>query len=90
MDTLVSNNSQGIFHIVGSQSLTPFEAANLIADEFNLDKSKINKTTRSEFFNNRASRPFQLVLKNDKITKLGVKMKSLEEGVREIKSQINL
>jgi len=89
-DILINSNSQGIFHVVGSQSLTSFEAANLIADGFNLDKSKISKTTRSEFFNNRATRPFQLALRNDKITKLGVRMKTFEEGIREIKSQLNL
>jgi len=90
LGTLISSNSQGIFHAVGSQSLTPLDAVNLIADEFGLDKSKISKTTRSEFFNNRAPRPFQLALKNDKITRLGVRMGTFEEGIKEIKSQINL
>jgi dTDP-4-dehydrorhamnose reductase len=88
LNTLIKNNSQGIFHAVGSQSLTPFAAANLIADEFKLDKSKISKTTRADFFNHRAARPFQLSLKNDKITRLGVRMKTFEEGLREIKAQI--
>jgi len=90
LDVLIGNNFQGIFHVVGSQSLTPLDAVNLIAQEFELDKSKINKTTRSEFFNSRASRSFQLRLKNDKITKLGVQMRTFEQGLREIKSQINL
>jgi dTDP-4-dehydrorhamnose reductase len=88
LDKLIENNSQGIFHIVGSQNLTPFDAANLIADKFNLDKSKIGKTTRSEFFNNRATRPFQLSLKNDKITKLGVRMRTFKEGIGEILKQV--
>lgn len=87
LDTLINSNSQGIFHVVGSQSLTPLDAANLIADEFNLDKSKINKTTRSEFFKDRAIRPFQLALNNDKITKLGVRMRTFEEGLREVRRQ---
>lgn len=90
LDVLVKSSSQGIFHVVGGQSLTPYDAANLIADEFRLEKSKINKTTRAEYFNNRAPRSFQLALKNDKITKLGVRMRTFEEGLREIKSQINL
>lgn len=87
LENLISNNSQGVFHVVGSQSLTPHEAVSLIADEFRLDKSKVNKTTRSEFFNNCAPRPFQLALKNDRITKLGVRMRTFEEGMREIKRQ---
>jgi dTDP-4-dehydrorhamnose reductase len=89
LDVLIASNSQGVFHAVGSQSLTPFDAANLIADTFNLDKSKISKTTRSEFFNNRAPRPFQLVLKNDKITKLGARMRTFKEGLNEIKLQLS-
>lgn len=87
LGTLIERNSQGIFHVVGSQTLTPYEAANLIAEEFGLDKSKISKTTRAEFFNNRAQRPFQLALKNDRINKLGVRMRTFEEGLREIKRQ---
>ncbi len=89
INVLIKNNLQGIFHCVGSQSSTPFDAANLIADEFHLDKSKINKTTRSIFFNDRAPRPFQLALKNDKIARLGVKMRTFEEGLRKIKSQLS-
>jgi dTDP-4-dehydrorhamnose reductase len=90
MEALINNNSSGIFHVVGSQSLTPLDAANMIANEFKLDWTRINKTTRAEYFSGRAPRSFQLVLKNDKITKLGVKMKTFEEGIREIKSNINI
>lgn len=88
LDVLIDNDCQGIFHVAGSQSLTPFDAANLIADEFRLDKSKINKTTRAEFFYNRAPRPFQVALKSDKITKLGIRMKTFEEGLKEILKQV--
>jgi dTDP-4-dehydrorhamnose reductase len=88
IDALIGNSSQGIFHVVGSQSLTPFAAANLIADKFKLDKSKTHATTRSEFFKNRAVRPFQLALNNDKITKLGVRMKTFKEGLDEILKQV--
>ena len=86
-DALIKNNCTGIFHVVGSQSLTPFDAATLIAKEFNLGESKISKTTRAEYFNNKAPRPFQLALKNDKIERLGIKMRTFEEGLREIKRQ---
>ena len=88
IDSLVKHNCSGIFHVVGSQTLTPYEAAILIAKEFDLDISRIGKTTRSEFFNNRAPRAFQLGLKNDKIEKLGIKMKTFEEGLREVKRQM--
>jgi len=89
LDILISTNIQGIFHVIGSQSLTPFKATNLIAEEFGLDKSKINKTTWAEFFKNRAPRPFQLALRNDRIIKLGVRMRTFEEGLKEMKMQLS-
>jgi dTDP-4-dehydrorhamnose reductase len=85
LDVLLKNNSIGIFHVVGNQSLSPFDAANLIAEEFQLDKSKISKTTKAEFFSSRAPRPFQSVIKNDKINKMGVRMRTFKEGLEEIK-----
>ncbi len=89
IDVLIKNNLQGIFHVVGSQSLTPYEAAVLIAKEFDLDMPQISQTTRAEFFNNRAPRSFQLALKNDKIEKLGLKMRTFEQGIKEIKNQMD-
>ncbi|MBF8250308.1 MAG: dTDP-4-dehydrorhamnose reductase [Candidatus Levybacteria bacterium] len=89
INTLITNDSQGIFHVVGSQNLTPFDASIMIAKEFGLDLTRITKTTREEFFKNRAPRSFQLALKNDKITKLGVRMRTFEEGLREIKRQLS-
>lgn len=87
-DTLISNNAKGIFHAVGGQALSPYDAALLIAKEFNLDTSLISKTTREAFFKDRAPRPFRLALRNDKIEKLSVNMKTFEEGLRKIKEQL--
>lgn len=89
IDALVKNDSSGIFHVVGSQSLTPYDAALLIAEIFGLEQKLVSKTTGKEFFKDRAQRPFQSLIKNDKITELGVRMKTLEEGLREIKRQIS-
>lgn len=86
--TLFKNYSEGIFHVVGSQCLTPYDAALLIAQQFNLDTSLISKTTREEFFKDRAPRPLRLALKNDKIGELGVPMKTFSEGLREIGKQL--
>lgn len=89
IDALIKNNCAGIFHVVGSQNLTPFDAAKIIAETFGFDQKKITKTTRAEYFKEKALRPFQLALKNDRIIELGVKMKTFEEGLREIKSQLS-
>ncbi|MDP2585439.1 MAG: SDR family oxidoreductase [Candidatus Levybacteria bacterium] len=89
-DMLINKNSQGVFHVVGNQSLTPYDAALLVAKTFDFDQNLISKTTRKEFFKDRAQRPFQLRLKNDKITELGVRMRTFEQGLREIKYQMSL
>lgn len=89
IDTLIKKEALGIFHVVGSQKLTPYEAALRIAEAFGLPQGNIAKTTRKNYFKNRAPRPFNLALKNDKIQKLGIKMKTFEEGLKEIKSQMS-
>lgn len=88
LDKLIKSNSKGMFHVVGSQALSPYDAANIIAKKFGLDSSLIEKTTREEFFKGRALRPFRLALKNDKIVKSGVKMSTLEQGIATIKNQL--
>jgi len=89
LDTLIENNATGIFHVVGSEFLSPYEAAFKIAHVFDFDQKNITKTTRLKFFRNRAQRPFHLSLKNDKIESLGVRMRSFNEGLEEIKRQLH-
>ncbi len=84
---LIEADARGIYHVVGSQSLTPYAAALAIAEIFGYDKSLISKTTRDEFFKDRAQRPFNLTLNNDKIKNLGVSMKGFEESLREFKAK---
>lgn len=88
LDVLIQKEENGIFHVVGSQSVTPYEAALKVAKEFDLDNSLIEKTTRRKYFVNRAPRPFCLNLKNDKIGKLGIEMSTFDKGLKEIKNQI--
>ena len=88
LDALIKTQSTGIFHVNGSDSHSPFVIAQKIAEVFEIDSSLILPITRKEFFSGRAERPYKLVMKNDKITKLGVKMKSLREGLLEIKEKL--
>lgn len=85
---LIENDATGIYHAVGSERLSPYEAAIKIAEVFNLDKSLISKTTREEFFKDRAPRPFNLALSNAKIKELGIKMRGFEECLHLIKSEL--
>lgn len=84
IDALLEQNATGIYHVVGSQSLTPYDAAMIIADAFGVDKSLVGKTTGDEYFKGKAERPFNLALNNGKIEQLGVKMRTFEEGIKEL------
>lgn len=86
---LLEKDATGLFHVVGSEFISPYEAAIAIATEFELERNLIEKTTRAEFFKDRAKRPFNLSLKNDKIEHLGVKMRTFREGLRELKKVEN-
>ena len=80
--TLVTSNASGIYHAVGSQALSPYDAAILIAKTQHLDKSKIAPTTWVSYYSKRAPRPHRAVLKNAKIEILGLSMLPFSEGIR--------
>lgn len=84
LDAIIKQDATGIYHAVGSQSLTPYDAALLIAEHGGFDRSLISKTNREEYFKNKAKRPFDLSLNNAKIERLGVHMRTFEEGLKEV------
>lgn len=84
---LLQKELTGIFHVVGTGSLTPCQAVGMISNVFMLTP-EVEEVTREVFFKDRAFRPFKLALKNDKIAKLGIKMKTFEEGLREMDKQL--
>ncbi len=88
IDRLIMQSATGIFHTVGSESLSPFAAAHKIAETFSFDTTLIHETTREEFFAGRAQRPFRLAIKNAKILQLGIHMRTLTDGLQEIKKQL--
>lgn len=88
IDALIEHNAQGIYHLTGSQSLSPYDASLLIAQTFALDTKLIKPTTRAEYFAGKAERPFDLSMNNDKIKSLGIKIKGFQEGLEEIKRQL--
>ena len=79
--TLIEKNVSGIYHVVGSEFITPYDASQCIAKEFGIAGADIEKTTLAEFFHDRATRPFNLALNNDKIERLGVHMRTFGEGL---------
>lgn len=89
LDALIKNHATGIYHVTGGEVLSPYDAGIKIAEIFDLDKTLIGKTTRAEFFKDRAPRPFSLAMNNDKIHLLGVSMKTFTQGLSEVKRQIS-
>ena len=87
LDVLIKNNASGIYHVVGSQALSPYDAAKKIAQIFSFDPALVGKTTFDVYFQNRAPRPKRAVLKSDKIAKFGIQMHSFDEGLEIIKSK---
>lgn len=84
IEVLINNNASGIYHVVGSQALSPYDAAKKIAAAYDLDASKVRETSFEEFFRGRAPRPKRAVLKSDKIDKLGITMHSFDEGLERL------
>lgn len=80
--TLATSNASSIYHAVGSQAISPYDAAILIAKTHHLDQSKIAPTTWVSYYKDRAPRPRQAVLKNEKIASLGLSMIPFSEGIR--------
>jgi len=85
---LIENKQQGIFHLVGSQNLSPLDAGKKIAEIFNFDASLIGSTTSKEYLVGRAPRPLKLATKNDKIKALGANFHTFEEGLNIVKNQM--
>lgn len=85
IDILLQHEATGIYHVVGDQSLAPYDASILIAKTFGYDTALVGKTTREEFFKDRAPRPFDLSINNDRIEQLGVTMKTFTQGLQEMK-----
>lgn len=88
IDLVIKNKLNGIYHAAGDEVVSPFIAALEIAKNWELDQGLVYKTTREEYFKEKAKRAFNLSLNNDKIKKLGINMHSFTEGIREIKNQI--
>jgi dTDP-4-dehydrorhamnose reductase len=84
---LIRKNANGMYHLVGSNALSSFDAAKAIATEFTYDASLVSATTASEFYKGRAPRAFQLGLSNAKIRKLGLLPKTFTEGLALLHAQ---
>lgn len=83
---LINNYTPDIFHLVGADSFSPFDAGKLIADKFAFDQSLIQPTSYDQYFKNKVKRPRLSEVKSKKNDFF--KMKTFEEGLTKIKSQM--
>ncbi len=83
---LFNNYSNDVFHLIGTDSLSPYDAGLLVASEFNLDKSLIEKTSYQEYIEGKAPLPQFATIKSKKNN--FYKMKTFEQGLEEIKKQL--
>lgn len=80
------NFSPKIIHLVGANSMSPFDAGKLIAKTFHLDESLIQPTTYNEYSKGKARRSQYSEIKSKNNT--FYKMKSFEEGLTEVAKQL--
>jgi len=88
----IENKPIGIFHLVGSSSQSPYEMCQKIAEVFDFDPKLVRQGSLAEYVKTlpEGSRPWQrnLAISNEKIKALGISMKTLEEGLLEMKKQM--
>jgi len=80
--SVIEKKATGIFHLSGTDRLTPYQMAYKIADHLGLDKRLIKKVTAASF-SQPARRPLKTEFIIDKAEKeLGYKPVSFDEGLR--------
>lgn len=89
LNSLIDRTIQGVYHVVGSTFVSPFELAVRIAEVFGFNKRTIKKESLEEYLR-KDGRPRQkyLALSNKKLLQLGVKMRTLEESLETMKLQL--
>jgi len=88
-DKLIELKPNGIFHTVGSDSVSPYTLAKKIATTYGFDPSVVKEGSLTEYLKT-AARPFarNVMMSNQKATsELGIHFATLDEGLAEIKKQ---
>jgi len=92
VEMVLVKKPQGIYHAVGSTSLSPYALGQEIATVFKIDAKLIQQVTLNDFFREKV-RPRQknLSLSNEKlIRELGMRMSEISEALMEIKRQLTV
>ena len=77
---LIKQNSTGIYHITGSDFLSRYDCAILVAEVFNLDKNLLKKINSSEL--NLPAKRANVNLDTEKLfNKIGMRIPSFKQGL---------
>ena len=77
---LIKQNSSGIYHIAGSDFLSRYDCATLVAEVFNLDKNLLKKINSSEL--NLPAKRANVNLDTEKLfNKIGMRIPSFKQGL---------
>lgn len=90
MKTVVARRPTGVFHVVGSSILSPYNAASAIAEAFGYSSKLINRWKLDKYLKmNPRSYPRWAGLSNQKAKKvLGITMLNFDQALKVIKQQI--
>jgi dTDP-4-dehydrorhamnose reductase len=82
---LLQMNASGIFHVVGADALSRFDVAQMIADDFELDRGLIKKANDLHLA---AARPLDSSLSIKKLNSVGIEMSDFAHGLEKMKKQM--
>ena len=92
LDYFIKNKSVGVYHLVGSTSLSSYQMARMVAQTFGFNEDLVKKGSLLDYQKSQpqGSRPWQkrLALSNKKISALGIKMLSFEEALLKLRQQL--
>lgn len=77
---LIQVHESGIYHCVGSESISPSSLAGKLIEAMKI-KVDVVQTTKDAYYNGRAPRPSQLVIRNDKIRKLSLEPRTVSAWI---------
>jgi dTDP-4-dehydrorhamnose reductase len=91
VELMIGKQSQGIFHLHNSSSLSPFELAQKVATTFGFDPAIVKEGSLEEYLKT-TDRPYQksLRMSNQKVQQeLGIRLMTINEALEDVKKQLD-
>jgi len=81
---IVQSSASGIFHVVASDSLVPYDASVALANQWDYPLDRIAKTRYDQFYHGRAHVPQNGALSHVRTDSLGIHLHSFKDGIRSV------